>query len=150
MRMYGRKFVSRYIKKKLKPTSETSDAIIFEVDWSEYVCKCRIQGSDEYVNAHFPRNEATIPSWMKPGNAVRLLHRAGVRGHVEVIGHGGAIPTPMPGSPSHPQTSDLADGVLTKAGVELMIGEVVSIDTQKKVCETSDDREISFEKLNLI
>jgi len=113
VRLYGKKFANRYIQKKLRPTSETSDAIIFEIDWSEYVCKCKIQGSNEYVNAHFPRNEATIPSWMKPGNAVRLLHKAGVRGHTEVIGHGGAIPTPQPGSPTHPQISDLADGVLT-------------------------------------
>ena len=113
MRLYGKKFASRYIQKKLRPTSETSDGIIFEIDWSEYICKCKIQGSNEFVNAHFPRNEATIPSWLKPGNAVRLLHRAGIRGHTEVIGHGGAIPTPQPGSPSHPQVSDLADGVLT-------------------------------------
>ena len=124
--MYGKKFANRFVQRKLKPTSETQDAIIFEVDWSEYVCKCKIQGSDEYVNAYFPRNEATIPSWMKPGNAVRILHRAGVRGHTEVIGHGGAIPTPMPGSPSHPQTSDLADGVLT--GMELTAGGGMTVD----------------------
>ena len=41
------------------------------------------------------------------------------------------------------------DGALTNAGVELKIGEVVSLDLEKKVCKTSDDTEISFEKLVL-
>jgi hypothetical protein len=127
MRLYGRKFASQFINKKLKPTTETSDGIIFEVDWSQYVCKCRIQGSDEYIDAHFPRNEATIPSWMKPGNAVRLLHRSGIRGHVEVIGHGGAIPTPQPGSPSHPATSALADGVISGLEITAAGGMTVAI-----------------------
>jgi len=127
MRLYGRKFASQFIQKKLKPKSETSDGIIFEVDWSQYVCKCRIQGSDEYIDAHFPRNEATIPSWMKPGNAVRLLHRTGIRGHIEVIGHGGAIPTPQPGSPSHPTTSSIADGVISGLEITAAGGMTVAI-----------------------
>lgn len=117
MRLYGKRFADKYIRKKIRPTSETRDGIIFSVDWDAYVCKCRIQGSDEYVNAYFPRNEATIPRWMKPGNAVRILHRTGVRGYFEVIGHGGAIPTPMPGSPERPTTSDLSDAILTGVGM---------------------------------
>lgn len=121
MRLSGKRFADKYVSKKMRPTSETRDAIIFEVDWTAYVCKCKIQGSNEYVNAYFPRNEATIPSWMKPGNAVRILHRTGVRGHTEVIGHGGAIPTPMPGGAWRPETSALADGVLT--GCEMTVVE---------------------------
>ena len=53
------------------------------------------------------------------------------------------------GSLESSDKNTVADGVLTKAGIDLMIGEVVSIDTQKKVCKTADDREISFEKLIL-
>lgn len=122
MRLSGKRFADKYVRKKIRPTNETLDGIIFEVDWNSYVCKCKVQGSDEYINAYFPRNEATIPSWMKPGNAVRLLHRAGVRGHTEVIGHGGAIPTPMPGSPWRPETSALADGILTGCEMSVVSG----------------------------
>jgi len=53
------------------------------------------------------------------------------------------------GSLESSDKNTVADGVLTKAGIDVMIGEVVSIDTQKKVCKTADDREISFEKLIL-
>ena len=53
------------------------------------------------------------------------------------------------GSLESSDKNTVADGVLTKAGIDLMIGEVVSIDTQKKVCKTTDDGEISFEKLIL-
>lgn len=129
MRLYGRKFTNRFIQKKLRPTTETKDAIIFEVDWNKYLCKCKIQGSDEYINAHFPRNEATIPSWMKAGNAVRILHRKGVRGHTEVIGHGGAIPTPQQGSPSHPSISSLADAVISGCAVTASGAMTISISS---------------------
>jgi len=128
VRLSGRKFANKFIEKKLKPTSETRDAIIFEVDSSAHVCKCRVQGSDEYVNAYYPRNEATIPSWMKPGNAVRILHRTGVRGHCEVIGHGGAIPTPVPGSPERPDTSSLANVMLTGGEVTAAGGMAATIN----------------------
>ncbi len=41
------------------------------------------------------------------------------------------------------------DEVLTKAGIDLKIGEVVSIDQKNKVCKTTDGTEIGFEKLVL-
>ena len=43
----------------------------------------------------------------------------------------------------------IPDGGLAKAGVNLRIGEVVSINQQEKVCITDDDMETSFEKLVL-
>ena len=129
MRLYGRKFMSRFVQKKLGPTTETRDAIIFDIDWTAFVCKCKIQGSDEYVNAYFPRNEATIPSWMRLGNSVRVLHLGGVRGHMEVIGPGGARPTPMPGSPSHPPQAGLADAVISGLEVTAAGGLTVEIST---------------------
>lgn len=43
----------------------------------------------------------------------------------------------------------IPDAVLTKAGIKLKIGEVISIDQEKKICKTNDDTEISFEKLVL-
>jgi len=118
-KLYGRKFAHRFVDKKMKPKAETRDAIIFEVDEDYYVCKCRIQGSSEYVDAYYPRNRATIPKWMKPGNAVRILHRTGVRGYAEVIGHGGAIPMPMAGYPSHPPISGVGNHI--ESGLEITV-----------------------------
>ena len=41
----------------------------------------------------------------------------------------------------------ISDGPLKNSGVQIMIGEVVSIDYQKKICKTAGDEEIGFEKL---
>jgi len=41
------------------------------------------------------------------------------------------------------------DAVLSKAGIRLKIGEVISIDQKNKVCKTADGEEFSFEKLVL-
>jgi len=43
----------------------------------------------------------------------------------------------------------IPDAGLEKAGVNLKIGQVVSIDQDHKVCKTDDGTEISFEKLVL-
>jgi NADH oxidase (H2O2-forming) len=43
----------------------------------------------------------------------------------------------------------IADAVLTNAGVDLKIDEVVSIDQENKLCKTADGAEINFEKLVL-
>ena len=43
----------------------------------------------------------------------------------------------------------VADGVITKAGIDLKIGEVVSIDAKRNICKTAEGLEISFEKLIL-
>jgi len=112
MKLYGRKFADRSMFKKVRVRSETRDAILWNVDWDNRICNVKIQGSNELVAAHFPQNLAAHDPFMKPGNAVKVLHRGGVRGYVELIGHGMAIPTPVAGD-SHPGTSDLADGVIT-------------------------------------
>jgi NADPH-dependent 2,4-dienoyl-CoA reductase/sulfur reductase-like enzyme len=43
----------------------------------------------------------------------------------------------------------IPDAVLASAGVELAIGEVVSIDQENKTCRLSDESEIGFDKLIL-
>ncbi len=43
----------------------------------------------------------------------------------------------------------IPDGVLSKACVNLKIGEVVSVNPENKTCKTNDGTEISFEKLVL-
>ncbi len=62
------------------------------------------------------------------------------------------VPCGIPYIFSSLESSDkdiISDAVLSKAGVDLKIGEVISIDKEKKICETSEGEEIGFEKLIL-
>ncbi|MEA3306234.1 MAG: FAD-dependent oxidoreductase [Elusimicrobiota bacterium] len=62
------------------------------------------------------------------------------------------VPCGIPYIFSSLESSDkdlIPDAVLSKAGVDLKIGEVVSMDTENKVCKTADGQEIGFEKLIL-
>lgn len=118
MRTYGKRFLKSAADRSAKQTTETRDAILWDVLLRDRKCRCKVQGSDEYVIAHFPQNWSTVPSWCKPGQAVRIAHRSGVRGYVEVVGYGRAIPTPVSGSATPtPTTPDNAilSGCLIKA-----------------------------------
>lgn len=112
MRLYGKKFAKRSMDKRTRLKVESRDAVLWSVDWDNRICNVKIQGSNELVAAHFPQNLTALDIFMKPGNAVRIAHRGGNRGYIEVVGHGMAIPTPVTGD-SHPATSDLADGVVS-------------------------------------
>ncbi len=47
------------------------------------------------------------------------------------------------------QKNVIPDSILTDAGIELKIDEVISIDQKQKVCRTADNTEFSFDKLIL-
>jgi len=113
VRIHGRRYSQRKIKKQTSITAETRDGVLWDLDWDNLIARVKIQGSNEYVNVHFPRNEATVWGWMRLGNAVRVIHRGGVRGYSEIVGHGCAIPTPLPGNLAHPPVSSLSDGVMS-------------------------------------
>lgn len=112
MRLYGQRFAKRYVDRRVAGSNETRDAILWDVDTVNNLARCKIQGSNELVIAHFPRNCKTTPYWLKPGNAVRLVHRTGVRGYVELVGEGRAIPTPVEGEAT-PAAGSVPDGVIS-------------------------------------
>ena len=112
MRLYGQRFAKRFVDGRVSLRTETRDAILWDIDWNNYEARVKIQGTNELVIAHFPRNWKTQPYWLKKGNAIRVLHREGIRGYVEVIGEGRAIPTPVTGSVLPPEES-LPDMILT-------------------------------------
>ncbi len=112
MRLYGKKFARRAIDQRADRKTETRDAVLWQIDEGNNKCTVKIQGSGELVVAHYPRNQKEKPYWLKPGNAVRILHRSGVRGYVEVIGEGRAIPLPVEG-PAMPSSPDLPDMILS-------------------------------------
>lgn len=112
MKLYGKRFVKNFVDRRVRLKTETRDAIVWDIDWINYVAKVKIQGSNEYVMAHFPRNWKEKPYWLKIGNAVSIRHREGVKGYIEVIGEGRAIPTAVEGG-SMPPPESLPDAILT-------------------------------------
>ena len=112
MRVHGKKPIKKFTDSRVERRTETRDAIVWDVDLTNYVARVKIQGSNEFIYAHYPRNWKRIPYWLKQGNAVAIRHRQGVRGWTEVIGEGRAIPTPVSGE-AFPVLADLADGILS-------------------------------------
>jgi hypothetical protein len=114
MRLYNGKTIKNLISRQVAMQAETRDAVLWDIDTENQICRVKIQGSTQLITAHFPRNWQKTPYWLKCGNAVSVRHRSGVRGYVEVVGEGRAIPSPIEGGGNAlPETSSLPDMVLT-------------------------------------
>lgn len=110
MRLYGGKLARRLVDDRTSRRQESRDAILWEIDGT--VCRVKVQGSNEMIVAHYPRNQKQNPTWLRKGNAVRVIHRSGIRGYFEVIGEGRAIPSPVAGG-SFPDIGGLSDGIMS-------------------------------------
>jgi hypothetical protein len=73
----------------------------------------KIQGSNEQIRAWFPMNWGSNPSWLKAGNAVRIMTPGGNRGRIELLSHGILLPTAIPGGSVTPPPPTLEDVILT-------------------------------------
>ena len=114
MRFYGNKYIKNKVTQVTEYHSETKDAILWDIDHVKRTCTVKIQGSDNRITTRFPSNWTTTPSWMKPGNSVRVLHKGGVRGRIEIVGDGLVIPTAITGGTQTPPVIDLGlDSVLS-------------------------------------
>ena len=101
MRISGRSFLRNVAEQQVQNKKETRDGILWDIP-SATQCRVKIQGSDTLVVCNYPQNTSSKPSWMKIGGAVRILHRGGSRGNIEVTGQGNSnpmnavsIPTPI-------------------------------------------------------
>lgn len=112
MKTYGRKFVQRAMFRNARRHLETRDGVLWTIDTENKVCRIKIQGSNELIVAHYPRNKKIRPDWLRIGAAVRIVHREGNRGYIEVVGEGRAIPTPVSGD-ALPDTGGTADGIIS-------------------------------------
>lgn len=114
MKTYRRKFAKKALRDAALSKVESRDAVLWYID-SESSCRVKLQGTDNLVTAHFPRNQRARPRWLRVGNAVRVEHRSGVRGYIEVVGPGRAIPQPIVGSsyPSLPASGGIGDGIIS-------------------------------------
>lgn len=98
MTIYGKKPLRAYMERVASSRVESRDAILWDVIPSQNLCRVKIQGSNELITAHFPLQWEKNPTWLKPGNAVRIVHTGGNRGRVELAGPGQTVPTPVSGS----------------------------------------------------
>lgn len=116
MRLYGKKFLKQRISSQVQQKQESRDAILWDVLSVQRLCRVKVQGSNELIVAHYPENWEVTPNWLKPGNAVKIMHTQGVRGRIELIGHGQCIPTPVSGEAS-PTIVTSPDVVLTGCSI---------------------------------
>ena len=72
MRLSEAKNFDRRLNRRFRLRAETRDAIVWDIDTNNYLARCKIQGSNEYVLCHYPRNWQTLPVFLKRGNAVRI------------------------------------------------------------------------------
>lgn len=118
MKLYNRAILHRREQHAKRHSTPDRDAVVWSVDTNNFYAMVKIQGSDTQIKVHYPRNYRVLPTWLKPGNAVRIRHRSGVQGYFEVVGHGRAIPTPVEGG-SLPPSIASSDGIIT--GMEVVL-----------------------------
>jgi hypothetical protein len=122
LKFYGKRLIRNAMHQVTEGRAETRDGVLWDIGPTIYVadrmCRVKIQGSNEYIHAHYPENWEKIPTWLKPGNAVKIMHTGGVRGRIEIVGHGQMVPTPVSGAKFPtivwPTSSD---GILTGCSV---------------------------------
>jgi hypothetical protein len=112
MRGYSKKIIRNRLQTAMARKAETRDAILWDVLPDQHYCRVKIQGSDELIIARYNENWEQTPQWLKAGNAVRIVHRGGVRGYVEIVGHGQNIPTAIVGGSMTPPVDTLPDAIL--------------------------------------
>lgn len=113
MRTYKKRFLRRRMGDAVDARIESRDAILWDVIPNQRVCRVKIQGSNTLIVARYPENWRQTPEWLKPGNAVRIAHRGGVRGHIEVVGHGVTLPTAVTGGDASPTIPAPLDAVVS-------------------------------------
>jgi len=117
MRLYGKRFMRNTMRRSVDARAETRDGSVYDVLPEQRYCRVRVQGTDEFVVARYPLNWQSSPSWLRPGNAVRIAHVGGVRGKIEVVGHGLRVPTTSTGvtlpDPVTPPDSLISGGAVT-------------------------------------
>ena len=117
MNLSGKRILRNSGLRQIDYHTETRDAILWDVIPAQRICRVKIQGSNQLINAYYPMNWDITPTWLKPGNAVRITHTGGSRGRVELAGHGTYIPTPVSGD-TLPPIAIGENGIIT--GCEVM------------------------------
>lgn len=121
LRQYHRRAIRSRINREADLRIETRDAILWEVLPDQRKARVKVQGSSTLIPAYYPENWEETPIWMKPGNAVKIMHTAGNRHRIELVGHGLAVPTPTDSSsPMAPTLENGPNSVISGSQVYAM------------------------------
>ena len=112
MKLYGKRRIAHNIDHRIIQHRPDRDAIIWSINIAAHYAMVRIQGSDTDIKAHFPKNWTDHPYWVQIGSCVRIRHRGGNTGYIEIAGEGRAIPSAQAGG-SQPDIPTLTDAILT-------------------------------------
>jgi hypothetical protein len=112
LRSYGQNFIRNDTQAAVAQKQETRDAILWDVLPATKQARVKIQGSNTLVVAHYPENWQQTPFWLKPGMAVKIVHNAGSRGRIELVGMGQVVPSPVTG-PTFPNLANAIDAILS-------------------------------------
>lgn len=126
MRLYQKKLIRKLVKQEAAKKREIRNGIVWSVDTDERVCRVKIQGSNQQIVCWYPENWEITPSWLKPGNAVTIVHQ-GNRGRIEVIGHGQVVPSPVEGSDQFPDMSIVGEDYIV-SGLQITATNPPSMD----------------------
>jgi hypothetical protein len=113
MRTIGRHFIRNQSHQAAESRAVEMDAIVYDVLVTERKCRVKIQGSNTPIVCDIPVGYEQTPFFLKPGQAVRIQRKGGIRGRMEVIGIGQTIPTGI----SSPSISGGADTLMSGGGV---------------------------------
>lgn len=117
MRLNSKRIIDKPVKRSIELSSETKDGILWDHLSSQRLCRVKVQASDELIIAYYPEGWVNTPYWLKKGAPIRIMHRGGIRGRIEVVGIGQTVPVAISeGNTPDPDTPD--DTVLT--GCEIM------------------------------
>ena len=129
LHQYGKRFLRNKAQRETAKRIETRDAILWDVFPGDKYCRVKIQGSNTLIKAQYPENWQQTPTYLKPGNAVRIQHVGGNRNRVVIVGNGAAIPTPT-GASMFPTAQAGPDAVLLSCKVKATdAGMYVYIET---------------------
>lgn len=122
-----KRIIRQRMQREVQARKETVDGILWDI-LTDRLCRVKVLGSNTLLVARYNENLEQKPAWMKPGNAIKLLHTGGNRHLLEVIGHGQAIPMPVSGGSMLPTIAAGEDAILQYGDVDPPVGTEVSND----------------------
>lgn len=121
-----KRIIRQKVQREVRARKETVDGILWDI-LSDRLCRVKVSGSNTLLVARYNENTEQKPVWMKPGNAVKLLHTGGNRHLLEVVGNGQAIPMPVSGA-MLPTIETGADAILSIESADPPVGTTVTND----------------------
>lgn len=114
MRLYRKNITRNAINQRIRFHQVDRDAIIWDIDETNYIASVRIQGSNVNLKCPYHRVNRHRPDYLKKGGCVQIRHKRGLRGYAEIVGPGRAIPSPVTGAselPTRSSTNEILTGM---------------------------------------